>query len=275
MLNKNLNYHLSKETLNLAANGVSKAINRDHPDFDRLVAMLREGNEDGLEKYLTEFKQKVETPYKKLGFTVEEGRVQVNGEFLPGTLGERVKNHADQGLPVDRLLKFWGKLKKNSSYRSVQALFEFAERNNLPFTVDGDVVAYKAITKDWKDKYSETIDNSVGATVEKDRNSVDDDFRVACSTGLHVGGHSYVRGFGNDADRYIEVSFSPEDVVSVPCNEDKIRVCRYVVLREISKNEVVAFKGEHYTNLDENDEDDDFENNYEEEDFDYDDDGSY
>ena len=120
MLNNKLSVLLTRESLTLMANGLSKTINKDNADFEKLVGLWKAGREDEMEKYLTEFKTKVETPYKKLGFTVEEGHVKVNGEFLPGSLGERVRNHADQGLPVDRLLKFWGNLKQNTSHRSVQ-----------------------------------------------------------------------------------------------------------------------------------------------------------
>ena len=117
------------------------------------------------------------------------------------------------------------------------------------------MVGYKTVREDFKDKYSGTVDNSPGKVVEKDRRDVDDDFRVACSTGLHVGGHKYVSSFGSGDDKFLEVEFSPADVVSVPCNEDKIRVCRYKVLREIPKSEVKGFVGEHY-NLPDEDEDD-------------------
>ena len=255
-----VNILLTKDSFTLAAGGQSKTINEDSADFQKLVDLYRASDEKGLEEYLLSFKKKIETPYKSKGFTVEEDRVKIGNDFLPTYLGNRLKNHADQGLPVDRLLKSWEKLKENPSHNSVNALHQFGELNNLPITPEGNFVAYKAVDKDLKDKHTHTIDNSPGSLVEKDRRDVDDDFRQACSTGLHVGGFRYVSSFGNaPGDRFIEVEFDPADVVSVPTYEDKIRVCRYKVIREIKREEVVAFEGEHYNLPSLSDEDDDEE----------------
>ncbi len=250
--------NITKDSFSLFAGSISKTVGVDDPDYAKLVALYKAGDDAGLENYLTEVKNKVENKYKKFGFSVNEGRVQIGDEFLPTSLSNRLVTHADQNLPVDRLLKFWEKLKENSSHRSVNALFDFMEKNHLPLTVDGDVVAYKAVRNDFKDKHSGTIDNTPGVRPPKKfRRDCDDDSRTSCSKGYHVGGFSYVQNFGSGDDRYIEVSFNPADVISVPFSsyEDKIRVCDYLPVREIKKEEVVNYTQEHYDLPDVDDDD--------------------
>jgi acyl carrier protein len=75
--------------------------------------------------------------------------------------------------------------------------------------------------------------NKVGATIEVERSSVDDDFRQGCSHGLHAGSLSYAKGWGQ---RVVLVEIDPADVVSVPedCNCQKLRCCKYTIVGEYS-----------------------------------------
>jgi hypothetical protein len=85
------------------------------------------------------------------------------------------------------------------------------------------------------------MDNSVGMIVEMERNRVDDDKNVTCSTGLHFCGMSYLSHFGGA--RTVIVKINPRDVVSIPTdyNEAKGRACRYEVIGELGVNPEEAF----------------------------------
>ena len=79
-----------------------------------------------------------------------------------------------------------------------------------------------------------TISNKVGNVVEVPRNTVDDNWRLDCSSGLHVGSIEYVRNFcANDQNRVVIVKVNPADVVAVPEYEcTKLRTCKYEVVGE-------------------------------------------
>jgi acyl carrier protein len=126
-------------------------------------------------------------------------------------------------------------------------MYNFLEHKGMPLTLRGTFIAYKGVSLDlWsicgnKDTVvvhgqvnaSGQILNTIGATIEVERSSVDDDFRQGCSAGLHVGSLAYARDWGK---RVILVEVDPIDVVSVPsdCNCQKLRCCKYTVVGEYS-----------------------------------------
>ena len=77
--------------------------------------------------------------------------------------------------------------------------------------------------------HSGKFDNTPGRVHEMKRNDVDDDARVACSNGFHVGSLEYATGFG---PKCVIVEVDPADVVSVPfdCDGQKMRVSKYRVV---------------------------------------------
>jgi hypothetical protein len=209
--------------------------------FDKCVNLWKQKDFNGLIDTLWSTKKVVENAYEKYGFKVRDGVVFVNDKPIVDSLAKRIVEYANKGLSPDRLLKFWDRLVKNPSYWCVQSLFDFLDRNRCPINDDGRFMAFKAVTRDFKDKYTKTVDNRPGTKVKPfERNQVDDDKQKQCSFGYHVGSASYVRGFGVSGDKFIEVLVDPADVVSIPedVNQDKIRVCTYEVVKEIDKNEI-------------------------------------
>jgi len=143
---------------------------------------------------------------------------------------------------VEPLCKFLENLHENPSMASLDCLYDFLERNQgHPITEDGHFLAYKAVRPDFKDKFSGTIDNSVGSHPKIPRNQVDNDRSKGCSKGIHVGNLKYVRSFGVHGDKFLLVKVNPRDVVSVPleCECQKMRVCEYHVLSEHDRNELL------------------------------------
>lgn len=98
--------------------------------------------------------------------------------------------------------------------------------NGLPLS---DTAYYRELllSADYVDVHSKSVPQSVGDTVSMDRRYVNDDPRVGCSTGLHVGSHSYTSTY----HVRLLVRVDPADCVSVPedCGRSKVRVCKYVL----------------------------------------------
>lgn len=178
----------------------------------------------------------VQTINKSSKIQVTDTDVTIENEPMPKGLVNKLKTLAKNGDDVRYLEKFWDKLKKNPSQRSRQCLFDFCNCNNITITKDGDLLAYKGVMDDFKDIWTNTIDNSPGRIVEISRNLVDPDPDKGCSHGLHVATHSFATKYAGNGT-VVSVIVDPADVVSVPhdCDHQKIRVCRYTVDKVVKK----------------------------------------
>ena len=168
------------------------------------------------------------------------GFVRIEGESLywkdtpfDNSIAKRMIAMLKDGFPVDPLVAFMNNLMFNPSFNSVNQLYGFLEKNNLPITSDGYFLAYKKVKDDYTDCHTGTMDNSVGKTVEMPRNMVDDVAGNTCSTGLHFCSQEYLKSFGGE--RVVILKINPADVVSIPSdyNNSKGRTCRYEVIGEV------------------------------------------
>lgn len=183
-------------------------------------------------------------------FEVKDGCLLVDGLQVPTRLAEKIMEFKRDGLPHLPLVAFAKNLLKNPSYRAVQMLFGFLNKNNHPITEDGCFIAYKAVGADFMDKYSGKFDNSPGMVCRMPRNEVNEDPMVTCSHGLHVSDWNYAKNIYG-GEKMIEVKVNPEHVVAVPTdyNEAKMRTCEYLVLNEVQnarKSSVVMNDGTDY-----------------------------
>ncbi len=151
------------------------------------------------------------------------------GQPVPNEFRRHVLDRAEAGKSPQPLFLFWEKLQRNPSKRSVDQLFPFIAKKNIPITADGCFLAYKGVRSDYMDKHSGTILNKPGTTVSIPRNQVSDDPKEACHFGLHVGAEGYASNF---SDRQIICKVDPENVVCVPYDhyQEKMRVCKYDVI---------------------------------------------
>lgn len=174
---------------------------------------------------------------KDIDLHISNGQIIFNGEVVHNFVCERILEAYRTNTSYKNLLNFLKKLLLNPSRRAVEQLYTFLEHKGMPITDDGDFIAWKSVRADYKDKYSNTIDNSVGKVIEVARNKVDDDYNRHCSHGLHVGALEYSGpgGWYNSAgDKVLAVKVNPADAVAVPSDHSftKLRVCRYEVIGE-------------------------------------------
>lgn len=166
-----------------------------------------------------------------------DGTYYARGVEVPNSVVRAVAavcGKRQQAQAADRLRKFFDNCAKNPSTESVCQLFCWVTNHNLTITDDGKFIAYKGVNQDYTDCHTGKIDNSPGAEVTMERSEVNADPLIGCSTGLHVANESYAKTYGS---KLLTVLVDPADVVSVPqdCNFQKIRVCRYVVLEDITE----------------------------------------
>jgi len=170
---------------------------------------------------------------KLLGNGVEEsgnGRILVDGVEMDVELANKVKEFKQHNLPFDYLIKLAKKIDEIDSRHIRTQLYGFLQHNGHPITKDGNFIAYKMVSDDFKDLHTRTIDNSVGQVVTMNRRDCDDNPTQTCSAGLHVAAYDYAHNFGSGNLVLCEVD--PRDVVAVPIDYDqkKMRTCRYEVV---------------------------------------------
>lgn len=222
----NVTFLLTKGSVTLHYSGKTKTIAEGDGRFAKVLSAIRENRISDIPSLVDN-----ERFFERQGFEVHDGILQYQGEEMPVELSDRIMAYKENNLPVSSLLNFWENLKKNPSFNSRKQLFKFLENKGHSLTEDGCFIGYRGVAIDFKDKHSGTFDNSPGKVCEIPREMVDDNPDNTCSHGLHVGGYQYAKDFG---PKLVLVKVNPKDVVAVPndYNGQKMRVCRFEVLKE-------------------------------------------
>jgi hypothetical protein len=209
-------------------------ISKTHITYQRVVDAIKAADWQTVENIIDP--KKVVLNYGNGNVAIQGDKLFWKGTEMHGAIVKRMVQMLQEGFPVEPLVNFMDNLMANPSYRSVNELYGFLEKNNLPITPDGHFLAYKKVRDDYKDVYSGKFDNSVGQIVEMERNQVNDDARQTCSAGLHFCSEGYLRNFGGA--RVMILKINPRDVVSIPTDYDnsKGRACRYEVVGEVGVN---------------------------------------
>ena len=226
-------------------------IGTDDPRWGEFVKAIQDGDEARCEAIAA-------TPVVKLaleneqGYSVSDnGDITIDGVPVTGPIQDKLIAMLNEGFDIDNFIKFVRKIRLNPSRRAQEELYKFLEYKALPITEDGNFIAYKGVLHNyWSVRGGEAkllkgrvnsagqIYNAVGEEIEVERSYVDDDARVACSQGLHVGSYDYATSWG---ERTVVVEVNPKDVVSIPfdCNCQKARVCHYTVVSD-AEREIVS-----------------------------------
>lgn len=230
-----LNYIITENTITVLIDNKPLIIDNTHKNFKKVEEAIKDNETEENIKKLIELSSAV-VEFSNGNIEVKDGIIFYKGEVVNSSLSRRILSLMEQGFNISPFTNFMENLYKNPSFRAVNELYGFLEACNLPITEDGCFLAYKKVTKDYKDCYTETIDNSIGAKPEMPRYEVDDDKETTCSNGLHVASFSYMAHYSGE--RTVICKISPEDVVSVPVdyNNAKMRVCRYEVINEVQNN---------------------------------------
>ena len=220
--------------LTLILNNKAHQVLPDHINYKMILEALPTATNDELLE-LVDIETAV-AAFSQGQVEVKNGKVLFEGEEVHGSISKRILEFMSKGLPFEPLVKFLENLMNNPSMQSQTELYDFLEHENLPITEDGYFLAYKAVSKDFKDKWRGSFDNRVGQVCEMRRAKVDDNRGRGCSAGLHAGALNYVATYGSvdSGDHIVIVKINPEDVVSVPsdCNCEKLRTCKYEVVGE-------------------------------------------
>lgn len=205
-------------------------------NFDAVCTAVEENNWEQAE-LLSKPAEVVKLSFKDIeNVAIQDGVVTFNGVPMHSTLTDRILEMNAMGDDVTPMALFLEHLMDNPSPRSVNELYTFLEKSNLPITEDGHFLAYKRIAKNYTDMHTGKFDNSPGMFVEMLRNSVDEDKNHTCSAGLHFCSREYLPSYGSYGEsKVVMIKINPADVVAIPSdyNDAKGRCCKYYVVEEM------------------------------------------
>ena len=233
-------YTASDRSITVFLNGVQKVISSDHAGFAAVSEHLKGAEHDANTLLALMDKEVMVSRLTSGSVTVHGGTVYFKGVPIHNTLSIKLVDMLDQGYDATPWAAFMDNLMQNPSENSKEQLYDFLTAFNAPFTEDGCFIVFKMVREDYMDIYTGTFDNSPGKVVEMPREQVIDDPNRTCSAGLHVCSIGYLpSGYGRRYGRTIAVKVNPMDVVSVPVdyNNAKMRVCKYEVLGDISRED--------------------------------------
>ena len=228
-------YILGENAVTLFVDGKPVTVRNDDANYYEVRKCLLDGRYDDIQTYL-DLEKQVED-YTDGDISIKDGEVFFGEEKLNGVVVDKLLDLMKSGLTdKNPFINFLKNLLKNPSKNSVDQLYTFLSKRDMPIDEEGLVIGYKGVAHNYKDKYSGKFDNSVGQSHEMPRRNVDDNCDHHCSYGFHIGSYEYADSWGGSDGKLMIVKFNPEDAVSVPtdCDFQKLRVCKYSVVGEIT-----------------------------------------
>ena len=229
-------YILGENAVTLFVDGKPVTVRNDDANYYEVRKCLLDGRYDEVTTYL-DLEKQVED-YTDGDISIKDGEVFFGEEKLNGVVVDKLLELMKSGLTdKNPFINFLKNLLKNPSKNSVDQLYTFLSKRDMPIDEEGLVIGYKGVAQNYKDKFSGKFDNSVGQSHEMPRRNVDDDCENHCSYGFHIGSYDYANDWASGDGHLMIVKFNPEDAVSVPndCDFQKLRVCKYSVVGEITE----------------------------------------
>jgi hypothetical protein len=249
MRNKEIPYTITEKAITVFVDGGNHQVHGNDSRYGDVLNAIRAGLFDTIRSILDIKQQLIDGSNGTLYLL--DGIVQSDDYVVPTSFGERIVYMSQRSLPLDSYIRFLKNVNDNPDPRAVDETYGFIEHCDLPITPDGCFLAYKMVTNDFKDIYSKSMDNSVGAEVWMDRELVDSDKNRTCSSGLHFCSEGYLGHYGREgASQLVIVKINPRDVVSIPTDYDfaKGRCCRYTVVDGMKwKNRIPKTYNDAYT----------------------------
>lgn len=170
--------------------------------------------------------------------------VSLKGASFKGIIQEDVSNYLVREFKEKKLnqpiLKAWYKFFQkliDVPHKDVyERLFKWLSPNNLKINEDGDIVLFKIVTQNFKDRYSESLDYSVGSEVSLPKYNLNSDPFKDDPIGLHAYEWKEIVFHSKTNDRVIFVAIDPRDVITVPLpnkSSQKLKASKIKVLRDV------------------------------------------
>ena len=236
----NISYTITENTISVFINGRTYIVSRTNERYAEVREAIRTKNFDAIPEIL-DVKLKLISESNG-GLYLQNGMLRCDKYDVNPVLASRIVALFREGFDITPLSLFLENLMSNPSEVAQEELYKFIEACDLPITADGHFLAYKMVSKDFRDLYTGTMDNSIGARPTMDRNKVDPIRENHCSKGLHFCSQGYLGHYGTrSSSQVVVLKINPRDVVSIPSdyNNAKGRACTYEIVDAIGWDELI------------------------------------
>lgn len=203
------------------------------PDTDRLIALTTPA-----QAIVKAVEAAITADYLTAGIvSVTTSEVRYNGEQVTGVLVDRILSMLAEGFDIMPMVRFLEKLYQNPATYAREELYLWLENSNLPITQDGDFLAYKMVSNEYRSRNN--FLNLPGTTVSMPRQACDPVRDHLCSTGLHFCSRQYIGGtYPNSSRKIVILKINPADVVSIPWDSgnSKGRAWKYDILGDFGED---------------------------------------
>ena len=124
-------------------------VTSSHINFERLKQAIKDQDWDAVKKYSDPSKAIIE--YSQGNVTIKDSKVFWKGYEMQNALTRRMITMFKENFVIDPLAHFMDNLHQNPSRTSINELYGFMEKCDLPITSDGHFLAYKAVNDDYTD----------------------------------------------------------------------------------------------------------------------------
>lgn len=239
--NNEMYYRVGQNSITVMYNDKEHVVTKEMANYTALKEAIQTEDWNVVPGLLSENKMISVLTHGRI--TAKDGKVFFDNEEIHSAEATRLNYLLEEGFDktAHRFIQWMEKIRQNPSYNCREQAYNFLDHEGMPLTEEGNIIGYKGVRDDYKDKFSGTFDNSPGKEHWMLRNNVDDNPNNGCSSGFHVGSHDYANNWAGSDGRLMEVEYNPADIVSVP-NEHgygKLRVSRYKVIRELKNREIL------------------------------------
>lgn len=236
---KDVQYIITEQSIIVVKDGEPKTINKNNQHFDLIKKFIDKKDWDSVFEYMELGDIIVKYSNGKIKFVNEH--LYVDDKILHGTLADRIIQGLTIDMNVDKYINFLNNVADNPDKISIEGLYNFLESNCIEISYDGMILGFKVVHEDYKDIYTNEIDNSSGKVIKMERDKIVSNPNKTCSRGLHICSSKYLKHYGcakSGTDKIMLCKVNPRDVVSVPndYNNSKMRVCEYKVVADITEN---------------------------------------
>lgn len=229
---------ITNKGLQVVLGGETFAVAPTVPNYVEILNQIYlDANESKIRDMIEATRKRVEAAVKlSISLSYNGGCVYHHGQKLMGYAVKKLVALIEAGKDVTALANFLTKIQANPNQAVIENLYEFLEFGQMPITMNGNFVAYKAVRSDWRDIHSGSVLNTIGSYISMPRLAVDADRNRTCSNGYHVCSYSYLPHFANAGGRILACEVNPADVVAIPAdyNNTKMRVSSYRVIEEVT-----------------------------------------
>lgn len=245
----NLVRHDESANITVVVDGEMYVADDQHPLFDEIVEGAIAGDESVVD--LFDASRRAAAVLENLSDRVQvaNSRVYVDQTEVEDVFADLLINLLDEGDDENypAYVKFLEKAFSNTSEGIRENLSRWLKAEQFTILPNGNILGYRGLNGNYTSKHAGPgvvngvrvnghLDNSVGNVVEIDAALVEENPRVGCASGLHVGTHAYASSWAGYGGVVVTVEVDPRHVRSVPyeCDSQKMRVSKYKVLDTVT-----------------------------------------